>query len=57
MKKNPNKIKRTANHIIFSTHPLKIKPYLKYTSEVWRVCSLADSKKLEQVQISAARIY
>ena len=33
-----------------------IRPLLEYASEVWDGCTITDSNRLEQVQLTAARI-
>ena len=33
-----------------------IRPFLEYAVEVWDNCTLADSERLEKIQLEAARI-
>jgi hypothetical protein len=33
-----------------------IRPLLEYAGEVWDNCTLADSERLEKIQLEAARI-
>lgn len=53
MKKLKYKLNRKSLSLMYTSF---IRPHLEYASEVWGGCSLADTEKLEQVQLTAARI-
>ena len=45
-----------TKHTLNKLYCTYIRPLLEYASEVWDVCNLSDTNRLEQVQLNAARI-
>ena len=51
------KLKFKVSRNFFETMYLTcIRPLLEYAGEVWDICTLADSERLEKIQLEAARI-
>ena len=51
------KLKSMASQILFeSMYSTFIRPLLEYAGEAWDNCTLADSERLDKIQLEAARI-
>ena len=45
----------SSKHFTHTMYLIFIRPLLEYAGEVWDNCTLADSERLEQIQLEAAR--
>ena len=47
---------KVSRHFLETMYLIFIRPLLEYAGEVWDNCTLADSERLEKIQLEAARI-